>query len=489
VDSFWKWLVSVGAIAGDPTYYSSGQAKPEEYTHALKVAMDFFKTNPEQSASFYSQMESLNLFEGDPNYYSSGSASPEDLSHFVDVVSANLASATPVGGGNASGTLLPIMTGDIQWYRDASGKYWAAYKLPYSERRAVFEATTEQLDSIFGAGVRPAATETTLDALLRNSLYTFSGSIVEVAKEGNFTAEAKDAITLAMNDGILPSWLPASGEVMDIIYLAEAENKSVDWTIDQIAKTASFTQRFGSAVDLFKQQAGLSTSDAVSAYLEYEQGVSNLLRDRGMDTAMAGPSLVTSLVSKGHSLDDVSFVFETFDRMEDNAESIAAFNEILVAKGLNPLAGAADVFTFMSGQAPKEMYDLWEASSVLEAATASGLAAGVSAEEAINMALKTPGVTTFGAALQGFTEASKLLLQFRSEVALDQYGLNFDDVVDMSLGLAPRSGQSVAELSMGMSRAVKAAQAFISGGVNPYTGFSSTGTPQQASLGGLRTDT
>jgi hypothetical protein len=166
--------------------------------------------------------------------------------------------------------------------------------------------------------------------------------------------------------------------------------------------------------------------------------------------------------------------------MEKNAGALAAFNEILVARGQAPL-GDDDMFEFMAGNAPKDLYDIWEETSLHRAATDAGFGIGV--QGAIDLARRTEGLTSYEAAYEGLQDAAAKALLYRTEMDLGRYNINEQDLIDASLGLAPSSGVSASELTRNLQRAFLSAKATREAArVNPFTGFAADGTPAQQSL-------
>jgi hypothetical protein len=309
----------------------------------------------------------------------------------------------------------------------------------------------------------------------------FSGNIAELAGEGSFENAVERGIALALDGGAVPDWARDDPGIWDIIYIAQAENKSESWTLEQIRKTASFQQRYQGIEHL--EKIGLDLPSAVSAYREYETQLKQIMLRRPGSQEVT-PGIVGALLGKGHSTKDVEFVFDTFARMEQNQASLEAFNAILVESGQNPL-GPADQFAFMSGRAPVELYEIWEQASILSAAQQAGIGGMVDAKHAVALARGTPGLTSEGAALEGMQKAAQLLLQFRQEVNVGKYNINQEDLIDISLGLAPRSGQSQTELSQSLTRAVKEAESFLKPRAKPFFRFTEEGRPRAASLGAL----
>lgn len=382
----------------------------------------------------------------------------------------------------ASTPQLSILQGNtMQWYRDASGNYFVAYKLPNStDKWAFFEATPQQMDSLFGLGARPGATAINdlKDLTGRPGMY-FSGNIGEVAGTGSFENAVNRSVALAL-DGDQPAWMKNSPEIWDVLYVAEAEGKSQEWIYGQIENTQAFQNRFP-GIQHFKK-IGLTLSESVQAFTEYETGLKQLAArypNAGLDSVT--PQIVGELAGRGHALEDAKFVFDIFDRMNQNEASFQNFNEILRSQGMQPL-GQSDMFKFMAGQAPPELYKVWEQNSILTAAEQANIQ-GFGVKEALEVARNTPGLTSEQQAFEGMSQAAKTILQFRREVNLGR--LDQDDLIDLSLGSAPRSGRSQAELAQEMSRIVREAEAYVQNRVRPFISFSKTGKPKAASLGEL----
>lgn len=410
---------------------------------------------------------------------------PDDGVEITDEGPDESVSEEGVGGGTDD-TVSILTSEDMRWYFDpTSGKWYVSYKLPNSERHVFFEATGSELDAIFGEGNRPANYETTtLADITQKEGFTFAGNISEVEGTGTFESEVERVIALALDEGILPDWASDDPAVMDILFIAQSEGKSQDWVIEQLSKLPSFKARFPGIENL--TNLGLTIAEAVDGFLQFEKGLKDLALRAGDDPDSISPQDVADLMAKGHSLEDATFVYQIFDTMEKNAGALEAFNEVLVAHGMEPL-DADGMYEFMAGNAPAEMYDLWENTSLHRAAQDAGLNLDVDA--AIALAKRTEGLTSYSTALEGLSEAARNILKFRSEIALDRYNIDPEDLIDLSMGLPPSSGVSQADLARNMERAIQSAAAQRNRArVNPFKNFTEEGTPKQASLANTRTE-
>lgn len=406
----------------------------------------------------------------------------------IKLPAENQASEGVGGGGVDEETQLTILTGEkMEWFFDSSsGKWYVSYGLPDSDRSVLFEASPAQMDALFGKNQRPVGfTRRTLERLTGSSLVTFAGNIAEMEGEGKFEDEVRRIKALALDNGVLPSWAEETNEIMDLVFIAQSEGKSDEWLLDQISGTEAFKVRFP-GFDKFKSQGNLTTEEAITGFLEFEAQVKSAVKGIGMGPNRVTPDIVGGLLNKGYNINTVVDSLAKFERLKEYRPAMAAFNRVLVANDKDPISSLQDMFDFISGTAPADIYDVWEASSVSEAAAAAGLGDVFTAEDAMRVAVATEGQTSLADANAMFTEAAQLLLRLRNEVTLDRYGLNQEDIIDMSLGVPPSSGTSAAEISENINRAIASAKGSLDKNVNPFIDFDESGRAGAASLGGLR---
>ena len=382
---------------------------------------------------------------------------------------------------------LTILEGqDMKWFRDRStGLWYVQYGVPNSDFKLVFEATQDEMDKLFGEGRRPTSTDTSFESLIGQENVFFGQSIIDMAGEGTFEDEYRRQMTIGLEQGRLPHWAEDSDDILALVFVAESESKSDQWLLDEIAKTDSFAARFPGFQE-FISKNNLSSSEGVTGYLEYEAGVRSAMTQIGYDPDSVTPDMIGGLLTKGYAVETVSQSVGRWKRMQDFAPALQAFNSVLVGAGYEPIESLQDQFDFISGVAPAEIYGLWEASSVAEAAEAAGLGDAFTAEDALRFAARTEGHTTLEQATSAFQDAAKMLLRLRHEVDVGKFGLDQDDVINLSLGIPPASGTSAAELTENINRAILSAQGGLRARIKPFTGFKADGTPQAQSLGSLR---
>ena len=188
----------------------------------------------------------------------------------------------------------------------------------------------------------------------------------------------------------------------------------------------------------------------------------------------------------GHALSTIQTATTRFKRMQEYAPALSAFNAVLEENDMDPITDLQSMYDFVAGEAPSQVYDLWEASSLTEAAAAAGLGDLFGAEEAIQFALESEGNVGLESASATFQSLAQTLLRFRGEIIMGEFDINQEDVLDMALGQAPRSGQSVAQLQANMSRAISRAQANLRGRGGLFKSFDEQGRPGASGLSSLR---
>jgi hypothetical protein len=476
---FWQALVDMGAIQGDANYYASGQAQPEEFENAFAVADEAF-------SSITSDAGSLTVPLGTQ---AQGSPGEQDVGGGVtttqagsEITDAENQQDEGVGLGGEEYTEILTAT-DMTWHFDeGSGLWYVEYGIPGSDISIIFEATPDQMDALFGIGMRPSVwRSSSLDTLTSDESVFFGGDVGEMQGTGSFEDHLQRVLALATDAGKLPDWAEGDGNFLALLFVAETEGHDENWLIDQVSNLGSFKDRYKGIEHFYA--LNMDPVTAVDAYLEYETSIMGIA---GVDPEDVTPEIISQLLTQQHSVEDVAYVFSIYDRMEKFAPAMEAFNEILGSQGMEPL-DEDGIFDFLTGVAPGEVYDLWEASSFLESATAEGLAAIYSPEDAFAAALATPGMAQPTEIRQGFRDAAQLLLRLRTQVDLGRFDLTADDLVDLSLGITPRSGNNPADLEDSITRAVSEATDWINRTqTRPFYGFSQQGVPRATSLSGFR---
>ena len=411
-----------------------------------------------------------------------GGVNFSDLNVSPTAAAENRARKGEGGAGPDPETKLTIMTSKERKYffDNASGNWYISYGLPGSNRTLLFEASPDQMDAIYGQGKRPTNYQTVngIDNVLGKSGVTFGGNITQMAGTGTFENHFKQQLTFAMDDGKLPSWMEGNAKAMDILYIAQVENKNDDWVVNQLSTLPEFKARFP-GVTAYAEQYNMSLPQAIDNFLSFESTVKSFERRKpNGNPDSVTPAMVNAFINKGYTVDDVARAYKVERRLENNTEALTAFNQVLVANGQNPLSGV-DLIKFVTGEAPDEIYEIYEAASFTEAANANDLGQYFTAEDALDAAAFTEGERTLDSVRQGAVAAAQTILRFRHELDIGAYGLEHEDLVDLSLGLDPRSGVGIAEITDSLERAASSANATRNQfQARPFTTFTGDGRMQ-----------
>lgn len=501
--TFWTTfldLMEPGGRTSDPNYYIDGQATEEDYRNAIEVI--FQRTEPGSAerrevvqllddAGFWADTDDLNYWinadaSDEGNINDLANAGAERLPNLFGGPGGTPGQDLSGGTGPDPETSLTILSSPTaRLFRDpTTGRFYIAYKLPNSSRRAFFEIQDDQMEALYG-GRTPQYEERSFRSLTNDENFYFSGNVAEIEGDGSFEEEVSRVTAISLGEGDLPEWAEDTPEIRDLIYLAQAEEKSTDWLINQIAQTQSFKARFPN-LEKIKNEGNLSYSEAITGFLEFEAGVRAAIESVGGDPDSISAQTVGQLLDKNYSIETAQFAIKTMDRAQKFAPAMTAFNEILVSQGKDPISSIQDMFDFMAGNAPQDVYDIWEASSLSEAATSAGLGDVFSAEDAMDFARFSEGQTTLEDATTAFQSAAQLALRLRNELEIEKFGLNMDDLIDVSLGKPLENGRSAADFQEAVQRAVLSAQAQRQGRAQPFQSFNQQGRPGQQGLSALR---
>lgn len=512
VGQFKQLLTLIGDKTSKPEYYAHGKAGDKEWRNLITVAFERTKPGSAQRAALVKHLGTMGFWQGANSlaYWNKFDGNPGDLATLTQAAAVRFPkmTVTPAGGGvtTAPGapaeekkdkagvggggedpeTQLKILTGkEMKWFFDrTSGKWYVQYGLPGSAKSMIFEARPEQMDALFGKGKRPTNyTNSTLKNLTNMTGVTFGGNVSEMEGTGSFESEVQRVQTLALDNGVLPEWAKKDGAAMDIIYIAQSEGKSDEWVLDQLSQTTGFQQRF-QGIQAFRKTQNLSLAEAVTGYLEFEAGVKHAVNQYNGNVAGVTPTMIGGLLNQGHTLTTINDVVTGFDRLKEHKPALDAFNAVLQAKGFAPLANLQQMLDFMKGRAPSEYYDLYEASSLREAAVGAGLGDLVSVTDSIKRA--RAGNYTIESASEAMKTAAEMILRLRHEVDVSKYGLDHEELIDISLGQAPRSGRPESEVRESINRAVAAAQKSLTMRATTFKRFDDEGRPQAASVSNLR---
>lgn len=389
------------------------------------------------------------------------------------------------GAGEDAGLSLEILHSEsMRWFRDKkSGLFYVEYQLPGGGSSALFEAEPEQIEALFGTLRPPEFQDFDFNRRVGRPNVHFAGNVAEVEGSGEWEVEVERVLTLALDQRDLPQWIKDDPKALDALWVAVTEERTDDWFFDQISGLPSFRKRYPGVKAL--EERGLTVPQAIKAHTEFEFKARSLHAAAGLSPEAVTPEIVGNLLTNGYSINDVQESYSVWKRLNDHAPALEAFNQVLQASGQKPLTGT-DLYKFLQGNAPQEIYDLYEASSITEAAEAAGLGGLFEADDALSLALETNRDLTLDEAFKGMQQAASQALRFRHELNLGQFGLDVDELIDVSFGRAPRSGRTASEVGQVLARITQQAEGFLGEKAAPFFGFTPSGRPQARSFGELR---
>mgnify|MGYP003647901020 CR=1 FL=1 len=328
--------------------------------------------------------------------------------------------------------------------------YFIEYTLP-GGNKIYYYADRSDLDALegIGAGNEPPIAATVSYNDFKQGRIS-GGSIADVVgTDENYATRVERTLMAPTGDLLLPEWANNDLEIKDLFYIAVAENWTDTKFLREMAKKNSFKERYPAFQDMLSLTGG-DHEQALVNYQGYERRVRELNNRYGEETDPI--ALAAESIKKGFTLDDLSQTYDIFERAEQNAGALLAFQSVVKAEGLDfDVTSPQGIVDFFKGAAPTQIYDLYEASSITEQASKLNLD-NLSVEEALEIAKNTPGQLTNQQVSSALQSAAQSLLKFREYIDLGSYGLDADQVINLSLGYKEPGGMTEIEMASAMSR-------------------------------------
>lgn len=366
------------------------------------------------------------------------------------------------GGGTGAPTptpeplkeLTPYAQGGVWYavtgYPGVPVAYFVEYTLP-GGNKIYYYADRKDLDTLqgIGAGKEPPIVATVSYNDFKQGRIS-GGSISDVVgTDEHYSTRVERTLMAPTGDLLLPTWANDDPEIKDLFYIAVAENWSDTKFLREMAKKNSFKERFPAFQDMLSLTGG-NHQQALVNYQEYETRVREL-NNRYGESADA-QALAAEAIKNGFTLDDLSATYDIFERAEKNSSALLAFQKVINAEGLGfDVTSPQGIVQFFKGTAPTEIYDLYEASSITEQASKLQLD-DLSVDEALEIARNTPGQLTNQQVSSALQSAAQTLLRYREYVDLGSYGLDADQIINLSLGYREPGGMTETELATALSR-------------------------------------
>ena len=358
------------------------------------------------------------------------------------------------GGGEPLAELTSYAQGGtwyaVTGYPGLPVAYFVEYTLPGGNKIYYF-ADRKDLDTLEGIGMgkEPPIVSTVAYSDFKQGR-VFGGSISDVVGTNeHYSTRVERTLMAPTGDLLLPTWANNDAEIKDLFYIAVAESWSDTKFLREMSKKNSFKERYPAFQDMLALTGG-DHAQALVNYQGYERKVREL-NNRYGESADA-QALAAEAIKKGFTLDDLQATYDIFERAEQNSDAMLAFQKVINAEGLDfDLNSPQGIVDFFKGAAPTEIYDLYEASSITEQASKLKLD-DLSVDEALEIARNTPGQLTNQQVSAALQSAAQTLLRYREYVDLGSYGLEADQIINLSLGYREPGGMTETELATALSR-------------------------------------
>ena len=345
-----------------------------------------------------------------------------------------------------------------QWYKvtgypGLEAAYFIEYVLP-GGNKIYYYATREDLDQLegIGPGQEPQFVGTVPWDSFKQGRFS-GGNVGDViGTDEHYSTRVEREFMSPTGDLLLPEWANSDPAIKDLFYIGSAEGWSDDRFLREMSKKDSFKQRYPAFQEMLSLTGG-DHPEALANIQEYEYEVRQLNNRYGEETDSV--ALTTAAIQKGYSIEDLKQTYDIFERAEKNASTLIAFQNVINAEGLGfDVTSPQGIVDFFKGSAPTEIYDLYEATSISEQASKLDLT-DLSVDEALEIARNTPGQLTQQQVSGALQAAAQTVAKYREYIDLGSYGLDADQIINLSLGYREPGGMTEIELTTAISRIYK----------------------------------
>ena len=331
--------------------------------------------------------------------------------------------------------------------------YFLEFTLP-GGKKIFYYASREDLDVLegIGPGQEPNFGGTIAYSDFKNRGIA-AGNISEiVGTDEHYLTRVERTLMAPTGDLLLPEWAANDPAVKDLFFIAVAEEWDENRFLREMSKTNVFKERYPAFEDMLSLTGG-SHTEALSNIQDYEYEVRQLNKRYGEEVDTI--SVTTEAIKKGYSIEDLKETYDIFERAEKNASTLIAFQNVINAEGLGfDVTSPQGIVDFFKGSAPTEIYDLYEATSISEQASKLDLT-DLSVDEALEIAKNTPGQLTEQQVSGALQAAAQTVAKYRDYIDLGSYGLDADQIINLSLGYREPGGMTEIELTTAISRIYK----------------------------------
>ena len=476
---FFEWLFQLGiGLEGDPGYYEGGEATEAEFRNLFTIATNEINNlNPDNPVreQYYQWLEQMGAIEGDPTFYTSEEAAPGDFTNLINVASGffsetegeiDTSPAEPIGvmpGGET------IRVGD-QWYQ--------AYEFPAgSGEFMVFQYNNrEQVVATFGD--IPGFQDRSETWLNQNAIVQASAEEVigETVSFQRFTTTLMEdaAAAAGVRDPSLIGRIASNPEMQQILAQAIAG----DWTAQQVLaeqrQTNFWKNELYPGIETFYGRS----IDPEREYQRYIQEVEPALEALGYERGPDGSYKNQVARMLDNNIDASLFVSQApvFVRAVQNSEFASVLNQWAESE-LGREVGFNDWFDLMAGQAQPELEEVAERATLQYVAQQQG----VSVTEGQIEDIARRSQLSEAEALQAFGGFQRAVL---ATSAFRRSRFSEDDVLRAFAGVDPSQG-SIEEVKLEVAKIAREEGLLDDEKLNFYIGFTPQGTPMRPGLQAL----
>lgn len=407
--------------------------------------------------------------------------------------------------------VVDYMTGGTMYRQKVSGGpdyFFLLYKLPGTgERFVYYEFNLEEAKTYFGGSLDGAKIRSRDPGFLQRKqvqgTYIHAGFAAETyaQTEGEsfrdrydrtVRARTQDALS-GPNRGLIQG-LIKDPIVQDTMFIAYDKGWDSGQILEDLHRQGQETvvARYPNLPDMMNL-TGQDAAQTVAVIRNYEQSVTDAFVSRGFD-----PPTTQEIGEMMTSRKDLNYINSTLDnivlfrrnpQLFDHLSQVLAVTNPQLANELNFLEDEDAILDFLEGgnTTLEHEYEMARLSHTVEA---QGLQDYLEAHEVVDLYGRIAGTDIMqrwgGNLAYPLQNAARSILNLRHDINLKRYGLNPDDIIDLSVGLRPKSGVNPQDLRETMSRVLEEAERATEDRAQPLYRFDDNGVPQAISLRKIR---
>jgi hypothetical protein len=502
---FWSWLVQSGLIKGDPNYYSSGKATPDEYKHAIRTAIGGLATasDPRAASELYTRLKTAGAISGDMNYYISGQAQPDEIENLINVAGTFFdktptkpdtkapqvpTKPDPLEPGAPAAPKVGTPTGVLAGGRtirsrqpDGTYRWFQIYQMPPGTDNWVgyqFD-NIAQLRAAVGDNIRFVDKD---PAWVDRKVHATGAAEEIIGMAGNWNVFSKEIMDDAarkagVRDPSMVGKMMSDPEMQRIMANAIIGEWSPEQLLAEQRKTKFWTQTLYPGIKNFYG----STTEPERAWSNYVSNVTPALTALGYSKDAAGTYNTQIQKMLDSKIDDQIFLENVpiFQQAAQNSQFFDVYKQ-RAAVELGKDVTFGDWFSVLKGEASPELMKVAEGATVAYQAQQ----ADFGLDESMLQRLIAERDLSEQEARNVFSEVNQAVLAL-GDFGLQRGGLSRDDVLSAAAAISPSSGMSVDEVKLKVAKLAQENDLFDEEKLQFYVGFDAMGRPTRPGLASL----